>query len=391
MMAGSAEAPKADVSLQYFEQLDGFRFLSIIAVMVSHFLPFGLVDRLPLGYGVMFFFVLSSFLITRILLIAKYSSPEPEQGNIFILRQFYLRRFLRIFPIYYLLVLVTYVYNWSPSREIFFSLITYTTNFRLGNGFDGGSFTHLWSLAVEEQFYIFFPFILLFTPRRHIGPVLILFTIAGIIGRAVLYFADKSNVPFWNYHTLSCLDSLGVGGILAYMSVFKVDKLRLLIANKVLFASAAILFVMIMLFSYSIPTGAEKYKIGTAVFMRVSFNVLSFWLLGWAVVFKYRGIAKRFLEFKPIVFLGRISYGMYLYHLFVPSLVAKILAHLGMELFTPRGFLGYAVLFLLYSVITIIISICSWYIVEQPLNSLKKYFTYSKRPELKLSVQKTVS
>ena len=143
----------------YIKQLDGFRFVAITSVVISHFISAEIVNRFPLGYGVMFFFVLSSFLITRILLLTKRLNEIDSNWRFFSLRQFYIRRFLRIFPVYYLLILFMFVINWAPVREIILYLLTYTTNFKIGSGFDAGYFDHLWSLAVEEQFYIFFPFI----------------------------------------------------------------------------------------------------------------------------------------------------------------------------------------------------------------------------------------
>jgi len=61
--------------------------------------------------------------------------------------------------------------------------------------------------------------------------------------------------------------------------------------------------------------------------LRFLFNVMSFWVLGWAVIFGYNGFFKRALEWPPIVYVGKISYGIYLYHFFVPPLLLRVLSH----------------------------------------------------------------
>lgn len=363
--------------------MDGFRFISITAVMLSHFAEKSFLDRLPLGFGVLFFFVLSSFLITRILLTAKNNNEITGTGNLFSLRQFYIRRFLRIFPIYYLLIIFMYIINWHPCREIVGYLLTYTTNLKIASGTDAGSFNHLWSLAVEEQFYIFFPFLIFFINIRHILNMLFVFTAVGLVGRALLYLHNPSYIPYSNFNTISCLDSLGIGGLLAYLSVYKEDLLKRIIANRWLFAGAAAAFLLTMVFSYSLRSGVERYSFYCLVLMRFLFNVMSFWILGVAVTFGYRGLMRSFLENKFVVYVGRISYGMYLYHLFVPIIMKIVLGHFRMTTLLNSE-VGWAILLrtVIYVGVTIIIASVSWYLIEKPLNNIKKYFSYNKKPAL---------
>jgi peptidoglycan/LPS O-acetylase OafA/YrhL len=364
-------------TIQYLKQLDGFRWWAVASVMVSHFATTDAVARLPLGYGVLFFFVLSSFLITRILLTSKTYNETSGIGHSYSLRQFYLRRFLRIFPIYYLLLLALYVLNWHPCRQIIEYLATYTINFKLTTGYDAGSFNHLWSLAVEEQFYIFFPFIVYFIQTRYLLRILILFVIIGVAGRAGLYLHNSENIAFSNFHTISCLDSLGVGGILAYLSIYKKEYLKRIISNRFFFGASVLGFLTIMVLSFTMPDQHSRYNFISIVFMRFSFNLMSFWLLGWATTISYKGIAQELLENKLIVYLGRISYGLYLYHLFVPTLVRIIFTKFNIT-FLNLDDPSFAVV-MLYIITTIAIASVSWYIVEKPLNGLKRFFEYNKR------------
>lgn len=369
--------------IQYFRQLDGFRFLCISAVMISHFGESVTTNRFPLGYGVMFFFVLSSFLITRILLTSKDFNESKGMGNKYSLRQFYVRRFLRIFPIYYLLIIFMYAINWVPCRQIIVSLLTFTTNFKIGSGFNAGDFNHLWSLAVEEQFYIFFPFLIYFIKFKNIYFLLLSFIFIGLAGRAALFFYNAQYLPFSNFHTISCLDSLGIGGLLAYMSIYKADALKVILTNKISFPTSILTFLAFMIFSFSIFTGSEKYNFTSMVFMRFFFNVMSFWILGWAVIFGYKGLIKTVLENKVVVYLGRISYGLYLYHLFVPRFVTIVLHHFRLDNLFGNDIISFIYKIIIYTSVTIVIASGSWFIIEKPINGLKKYFNYNR--ELKLA------
>jgi peptidoglycan/LPS O-acetylase OafA/YrhL len=349
--------------------------------MISHFAPVDMVGKFPLGYGVLFFFVLSSFLITRILLTSKQYNETAGIDNVFSLRQFYLRRFLRIFPVYYLLVLFMYVINWVPCRQIIEYLVTYTINFKIASGYDAASFNHLWSLAVEEQFYIFFPFFVFFVNTKYLPTILISFVLVGLFGRGLLYAYDTSNISFSNFHTISCLDSLGIGGLLGYLSVYKVNWLRRIISKKTLFASSVLLFFLIMTFSFTVLPQSERYNVVSIVLMRFSFNVMSFWVLGWAVTINYSGIIKAILENRIVVYLGKISYGLYLYHLFVPQLINIVFKKFHITLISSAG-PGSVISVVTYFATTIIIASGSWFLLENPINGLKKYFNYNRKLKL---------
>jgi peptidoglycan/LPS O-acetylase OafA/YrhL len=352
--------------------------LAISAVLISHFGVSPAIDRLPFGFGVLFFFVLSSFLITRILLSVKDLNESNRISNNYSLKQFYIRRFLRIFPVYYLLIAVMYIINWYPCRTIIFSLLTYTTNFKIANGFNADCFLPLWSLAVEEQFYVFFPFLIFFLPVKNIFKVLISLVFIGLIGRAGLYVYNSQYILFSNFNTISCLDSLGIGAILAYTSMYKADRLKKIIDNRIYFASSVTIFLTTMVIFYSRYGGIEKYNFISIVFMRFFFNVMSFWILGWSVVFGYTGWIKKILENKVIVYIGRISYGIYLYHSFVPMAVTIFCHHFRLTDIAINPAIPLIIKICLYTSITIMIATISWYIIEKPLNNFKKYFKYNK-------------
>ena len=176
--------------MQYNRNLDGLRAVAVLMVMWSHFpviegsvlsgylSSFG--DIFGVGYlGVDIFFVLSGFLITSILLIEKKESKKVD------FKFFYLKRSLRIFPIYFLTLLFCYLFIGPVNYDIY-SALFYVSNFYFVFDEAGGPLRHTWSLAVEEQFYIVWPLIVLFFSTRSLERIC-LFWIPGIVFVFSLY------------------------------------------------------------------------------------------------------------------------------------------------------------------------------------------------------------
>src|ERR1041385_4159129 len=193
-------------SLKYMPQLDALRALAVLAVMVHHFLP---VDRyiptdyITLGFlAVRLFFVLSGFLITGILL--NYRRLERCTA----LRRFYLRRVLRIFPIYYLTLFIALALQVRSIQQGAFWHLTYLSNYIAGFHPEWmGPASHFWTLAVEEQFYFVWPFIMLFTPRQHLAKVIIGTIALAVIFRAVVLWTLVVPVEAAGVFTFAALHS----------------------------------------------------------------------------------------------------------------------------------------------------------------------------------------
>ena len=138
----------------YFNQLNGLRFIAILLVLLEHWLPESI--HYPTGHlGVVIFFVLSGFLITRILIINSID-PSKKQISVFEkIKKFIFRRALRIFPIYFLVIIVGLIVGIEPIRKLFIWFITYTPNFYIITHKSWiGVWDHFWTLAVEEQYYL---------------------------------------------------------------------------------------------------------------------------------------------------------------------------------------------------------------------------------------------
>jgi peptidoglycan/LPS O-acetylase OafA/YrhL len=357
------------VEKEYIVQLDGFRFMAVLAVMFGHWLAYPFLyefnDFIKTS-GVNLFFVLSGFLITRILI----NNKEEGRSKGFVLRQFYIRRSLRIFPIYYLVIFAGYLFSIPTARENFLWLLTYTTNiilpFRDGQF---GYFPHLWSLGVEEQFYLIFPFIVLFIPNKHLLKVFISIAVLAILSRMLpgIIYPDKDLRLFTYTLTPCCFDCFAIGAILAYMAIFNQEALIKLLDKSYIF-----LICLIICIAFTIYTSYNKYSITAVSFIRFTFSIFCFWIIGLAAFNKIRGVFKFFLEHPLVIYLGRISYGLYVYHYFVPLLF--IYLHGGSLSYFRFSIMVYSVL---YFITSVIIAAISWHLIENPVNNLKRYFRYN--------------
>jgi peptidoglycan/LPS O-acetylase OafA/YrhL len=204
-------------SSRHLAQLDGVRALAIGLVLVAHAAP--LHSRLSLigEIGVRIFFVLSGFLITGILLKVRAGSLETGQSLWISLRQFYLRRALRIFPVFYLALAAGVAGGLLKYPDALPWMVAYVGNwYTVIYGRTFGWLNPFWTLWIEEQFYLIWPLLVLYVPRR--------FTLPGAIGIVALSVAYRlvaylTGVPFWAIYenTVTSLDALVLGAILAML------------------------------------------------------------------------------------------------------------------------------------------------------------------------------
>jgi peptidoglycan/LPS O-acetylase OafA/YrhL len=320
-------------------QLDGLRAVAVAFVMAFHFIP--AVDRVaPLGsIGVRLFFVLSGFLITRILLASRTRSIGDA------LRSFYIRRSLRIFPLFYLVLAVAALMNIGPVRSTIGWHVTYLTNaYLFERGAWHGSISHLWSLAVEEQFYLVWPCLVLLLPARRLPAVIAAMLVAAPLSRLLIGGPMNSVLP------TSCLDSLGAGALLALPSTRRwMMEAGLLIGVPLLAASLALRY-------------AGYAGIALEVALDFGVSLAAAWIVGRAAT-GFGGIAGSVLTARPIVYAGTISYGLYLYHGFMPYVLGRYV----------EGFvtMHWATRAVLLTTSTIVVASVSWRFFEAPILLLK--------------------
>lgn len=354
----------------YMIQLDGLRALAIVSVLVHHFLPndFPLNGIFHVGpLGVRLFFVISGFLITGILFRCKDNLCSNSSGTLFTLKNFYARRFLRLFPIYYLVIAVTCFFAFNQIKPSLVWHLVYASNIYFSiNNYDALT-AHFWSLAVEEQFYLIWPFIILFTPQNHLLKVLLTLLALGPVSRLIFVALNLADGNREYIFTTTCFDSLSLGALLSFQQHYTLNSNR---ASKY-FTHFCFFFGGALFLLFTIKSNTFDPVESTT--LSVTFASMFFvGIVGYAAQ-GFIGIAGKFLEAKPIVLVGRISYGIYVYHLLIAYSLPKIFNWLG--LVYPSSIW---IIFFLKLLTTIVIAIFSWNYIEKPINSMKKYFEYEK-------------
>jgi peptidoglycan/LPS O-acetylase OafA/YrhL len=364
----------ASTPLTFMPQLDGVRALAVLGVLVHHLLDQDLIPAFfsyaSFGHvGVRLFFVLSGFLITIILLRSRVKKSGTGASRFWEVRQFYIRRFLRIFPLYYFVILCGAVINISPIREQLWWLATYLFNFKVASlGWFPDAISHFWSLAVEEQFYMVWPWLILFSPRRALLPLSLLVVIIGPISRAWMLVFGVSG-PALFVVTPSCLDALGSGAAMAIACGGGHIKEKL-VSRLTWFALPTGLVLIVVL---ELVARASHWAYAGHVHVVLYDTALALvfcWLVA-SASFGFSGKTGRFLSFAPIAYLGRIAYGIYVYHLLLAAPIFELGRAIGLS-WEWKGY-GY---FVASSLTTVAVASLSWHLFEKPLNDLKRRFPY---------------
>lgn len=374
--------------------LDGLRAIAFLLVFAIH------TDYLNFGWvGVQLFFVLSGFLITGILLDMKEYLPKKEYYA-----KFYGRRFLRIFPLYYFyLLLMTSISTWLKSlayrpqkMQTFLDQAPYAAIYVYNFFYASASFEHtpllehFWSLSVEEQFYIFWPLLIMVTPKKHLKKLFV-GAILGGLGFRILYTVVYKIYPMPFFHEnmavglyalpFTHLDAFGFGAFLTRYE-FKKPKLQL-----------AILAVLTPLLGFGtgyLTTGSWTDKL-TGLGYPFAMPKGGQYIWGYSIlnylfaVLIYLVIREklfvRFLEHPWLRYLGKISYGLYVYHFAVIWFAGRVVFDLvGKNLTYSQGvFIQTVISF----IITVLIASASYYFLEKPLLSLKTrlFPVRSRKPE----------
>ena len=367
-------------------QLDGIRGIAILLVMGFHYInnqysaighPLPLVPRILLfsthfGWcGVDLFFVLSGFLIGSILL--------KNRGKSHFFKTFYIRRFCRIIPVYFLLLLVFMGLMHSPwyTTDAYLfekplpmaSYFLFLQNFLMGSRHHFGpeALTHTWSLAVEEQFYLLIPFIVYYIRPKYLLHFILFLIVLGPICRQIY--------PSWyqSYTLLACrIDSPGFGLLIAWLLYNQRTRTYITTNIKML------LWVFIPIFIVCTTL------VALAVVGRFNHSLLAidFSCLILLAVCLPRGPLHRLLTQKWLIQLGALSYFIYLFHPMINGLLHLVILHqLTPVLDSPAAY-G---LTLLALIITLVLAKVSYRYFEQPLINYGHSFKYGDQKKLSIS------
>jgi peptidoglycan/LPS O-acetylase OafA/YrhL len=295
---------RAVLARQHLPALDGLRAVFVVAVVVSHFFR----DLRILGHlGVGAFFVLSGFLITWLLF------KEHDAAGTVSLREFYARRSLRIFPAYYVFLLVAFAVcaalRVAPPPAEVVAALTYTMNIHEAHPVPGGALfaSHAWSLAMEEQFYLFWPPAFLILARRGHAPMVAalgLAIAATMVWRSVLHLAVGTGSDRVYFAPDTRIDALLVGCLLAAaLRHGRVVAVAEHLAQTWLVAvTVAALMASAWLspaWHYSVGLTMEALLVAILIVQLMQCSPRPVWSL---------------LESRPARYLGAVSYPLYLYH-----------------------------------------------------------------------------
>ena len=328
--------------------LDALRAFAILAVLVEHW-GGGLRDWVPIGggtLGVDLFFTLSGFLITGILL--EDIARRGPIGNAGMLRAFYIRRIFRLTPAFYSVLLILALAGIGGIASSWLWHAAYLSNFYMARG---GTESVFWTLAVEEQFYLLWPLILIVTPRRWL--------VAVAIGMIVLAQVSKLSTLTFGYRLSFYLlpwqlDVLGAGCLLAVLTFRNGRRNQFdwfTERRRMVLAVAGLLAISLAAVDWYIFRG------GLSRYLLV--NPLCAVFFAWLTLMSargWRGWMSHIFGNPVLQYIGRISYGIYLVHNWMPQIVEKTIGPL------PKYQAAPIVVLLTFGICAL-----SWRFFEQPL------------------------
>ena len=368
--------------------LDGIRGMAVLMVLVFHFvgnmLPTNWIERAIVrttsygAFGVELFFVLSGFLITGIL----YDSRNKPHY----FHNFYARRVLRVFPLYYgVLGLVFFVapmisllrgptLDYLVERQGWAWL--YAVNIYIAKQGDW-SFSyieHFWSLAVEEHFYLFWPLVVFLVARRPRTLIALSLGVAlcAVLARLIGLFLGLS---YWTTYVLTPfrLDGLALGAFLAVMARQPNGLERMVQAlPRVLAVVGGLLAVT---YIWADPSSQWMPLVGTT--RSALIQVLLACMLVWALVAPARSATKRFFCSRSMIFLGTYSYGLYVYHHLISYYFSTNRTELGLARWLGSHGLAVALQATVGMAASLVLAYLSYELIEKRFLKLKRFFETS--------------
>ncbi len=356
----------------YFPELDGLRFFAFLLVFIYHHILFSTIPCLSFLFingwiGVDLFFVLSSFLFTK-LLIAEY-----KKNNTISFKKFYIRRIFRIWPIYFLSIVFSLSYIFLQHQEIskyigirIIGMFTFSDNILSSiYGFNPMfSVSHLWTISYEEQFYICIPIIILLLVRSSTKTKVLSLMLTLIVFNTIKFMLIANHItklailmlPITRFESIIFGIVMGFGGM---------DILLKKINQNILSVMSILFFVLIC----HIPRYDNiSYWLIVSPLVGMSTSLLTYSVLN-------TSFFKKVFTHKVLAFLGKRSYGLYVYHLFCNALANYMIKSIPTIPSSPLASFFYSLSF------TILASIVSYKIIETPfLNWKKKFEVVTSRP-----------
>jgi peptidoglycan/LPS O-acetylase OafA/YrhL len=299
--------------------LDGVRGLAALMIMIFHFVPNYDWANHPMMYlvrkmaiigqcGVPLFFVLSGFLITRILLYSKF---QPDYFKLF-----YIKRVLRIFPLYYLFLIINFfllpflLRHQPPGWDMTWYYYFYLQNIPMTFNFKAANLPHLWSLAVEEHFYMIWPVIIYYFSDKQILRITTGILVFALLCRILLLHLGIGTY----YFTFTTFDSLAIGAYLAFNERYKW-------LNRKNLVRIGLLTLIPLVLAFPFETG-----LGNNFVQCIKNPIICLFCMAIiGLVSLNENTVNYFFKNAFLRFTGKISYGLYIFHPLVYGLVNQYL------------------------------------------------------------------
>jgi peptidoglycan/LPS O-acetylase OafA/YrhL len=360
------------------DQLDGLRAFAVLLTLLTHFTHShqGVLRLVSSEHpGSRLFFMLSGFLITGLLL--RYRDDINRWG---VVGRFHIRRLLRTLPLYYLLLLGAVTVNMGHARDGFWWHATFLSNVYLElyrPPFT--AVTHFWSLALQEQFYLLWPFIVLFVPRRVLLPIMAAFFAIGPVSRMAFLALGLGNSA--SSYAIGCSDTLAGGAILALLADRRIGDptLRKTFVNWCFWLGVPAFALLLALNILRPNHGIFSVWSDTAL------ALVYIWLIDRAAR-SIGGPIGALLDARPVRYVGQVSYGIYILHPFMSIILFYALKAMKVE-FPDGTFWWFATL----AGMSVAAASLSWKFVEFPINAFKEHFPYStaRKNERRMRGKKT--
>ncbi len=393
--------------------LDGLRGAAILLVMIHHmtvFTPVSGVGRwissiADFGWcGVDLFFVLSGFLITGILVDAK--------GRRHYFLNFYARRTVRIFPLYYAVVIFSLIVlpliarytnigalenqlaEWSEvmDRQQWYWL--YLSNFSIAyhHKFAHGILDVSWSLAIEEQFYLIWPALVFLLNPRAIFRMCCVIIVLALLLRAVLISMEVFDMDWWFAHPMAMytitfcrMDALAMGGLLAILARRTGDlKILLPIARKFLLAGLAVVLACLALDSTMGWKRVGELSWSGYAMQSLGYTALAITFGGLLVLSICANTEKpfgRFMNGRFMSTFGKFSYALYLFHLPIRAVLREVVPFFAkneMPVFLGTRIPIQLAFYIVSTIACLLAAWVSWHLYEKQFLKLKRFFPYNK-------------
>jgi len=336
-------------------QLDALRAFAITIVLIHHYRD----TRFFLsGFGATLFFVLSGFFATKSLLKLKSGIITGRTQTMPALKVFYFKRWMRLWPLYYLLLALTLFLNVENARSTFLWNAAFLSNFNvLISGNWSGRFSPLWALSVLEQFYLVWPAFIFACPKKFLLPLILAVVAVAPLYRFGCYLTHAPPI-YWCVMPFASFDQLGCGALLALCVENAVSKSTATVILGIAGKFFVPLFCLLLLCKYlNVDPPFCAIYIGTVA------SISFLWLTGKAA----NGIAGPVghLMYNPFLcHLGMLSYSIFLLHDFTELMVPKT------WFFRPILESNYKAIILMP--LTVLVAHFAWRFIEAPILSLRK-------------------